>query len=142
MRLAVPREFRLPRRVEFYETDAAGIVHFTSFFRYMEEAEHALWRAAGLSIHRPESDIGWPRVSAAFDYHRPLRFEEEFEVRIRVVSVARRTIGYECVVARGEDVIATGTLLVACVRRQPGGPFESTDVPEDVRDRLTAYAAC
>ena len=43
-------EYRLRRRVQFYETDAAGIVHFSWFFRYMEEAEHALWREAGLSI--------------------------------------------------------------------------------------------
>ncbi|HCE02754.1 MAG TPA: acyl-CoA thioesterase, partial [Acidobacteria bacterium] len=46
-------EFRLTRRVQFYETDSAGIVHFSVFFRYMEEAEHAMWRAAGLSIAVP-----------------------------------------------------------------------------------------
>ena len=48
------QRIRLTRRVQFYETDAAGIVHFSWFFRYMEEAEHALWREAGLSIHPPE----------------------------------------------------------------------------------------
>jgi acyl-CoA thioesterase FadM len=67
----VPREYRHTRRVQFYETDAAGIVHFSWFFRYMEEAEHALWREAGLSIAPPGAEIGWPRIAAAFDYHRP-----------------------------------------------------------------------
>ena len=76
-------EYRLTRRVQFYETDAAGIVHFSCYFRYMEEAEHALWRAAGLSIHADDSDIGWPRVRASCDFHRALRFEQEFEVTIR-----------------------------------------------------------
>ena len=74
---------RLRRRVQFYETDAAGIVHFSWFFRYMEEAEHALWREAGLSIHPPVSDIGWPRVAAACEFHRALKFEQEFDVTIR-----------------------------------------------------------
>lgn len=134
------REFRLKRRAEFYETDAAGIVHFTSFFRYMEEAEHALWRDAGLRIHRPESEIGWPRVSAAFEYHRPLRFEEEFEVHIRVTSVTRRAISYECSIIRGDETIATGKLSIVCVRRRPGLPLEPADVPPDVRERLTADA--
>ena len=46
----MPCEYRLKRRVQFYETDMAGIVHFSWFFRYLEEAEHAMWRAAGLSI--------------------------------------------------------------------------------------------
>ena len=46
--------FRYSRRVQFAETDLAGIVHFSMFFRYMEEAEHALWRAAGLTIGAAE----------------------------------------------------------------------------------------
>ena len=49
--------FRYSRRVQFAETDLAGIVHFSWMFRYMEEAEHALWRAAGLSIADPGSDM-------------------------------------------------------------------------------------
>ncbi len=137
----MPREFRLKRRVQFYETDAAGIVHFTWFFRYMEEAEHALWREAGLSIHPPDSDIGWPRVRASFDYHRPLRFEEEFDVLIRVAAINRRTIQYECVVSRRDEKIASGTLSIACARRRPGEPLESVDIPAEVRDRLAAPPA-
>src|SRR5689334_6065032 len=46
--------FRYTRRVQFSETDMAGIVHFSAYFRFMEEAEHALWRAAGVSIGAAE----------------------------------------------------------------------------------------
>ena len=53
-------EHRLRRRVQFYETDSAGMVHFTCFFRYMEEAEHAMWREAGLSIAPEGADVGFP----------------------------------------------------------------------------------
>src|SRR4026207_901417 len=91
-----PRPSRLPmaRRVQFYETDAAGIVHFSWFFRYMEEAEHALWREAGLSIVSPDGEIGWPRVAASFDYHSALRFEQEFDVQLRVAALTKKTIRY------------------------------------------------
>src|SRR5256885_12992062 len=88
------KDFRLRRRVQFYETDAAGIVHFSWFFRYMEEAEHALWREAGLSIHPEHSDIGWPRVGAACEFHRALKFEQEFDVTIRVTEITKRTMSY------------------------------------------------
>jgi YbgC/YbaW family acyl-CoA thioester hydrolase len=131
------REFRLRRRVQFYETDAAGIVHFTWFFRYMEEAEHALWREAGLSIHQPDSPIGWPRVSTAFDFHRPLRFEDEFDVTIRVTSINRRTITYECLIAKGDERVATGTLTISCVEKKPSGPLRSIDIPDHIRERLS-----
>ena len=48
--------FRYTRKVFFYETDLAGVVHFSCYFRYMEEAEHALWRAAGLTVDRAGAD--------------------------------------------------------------------------------------
>ncbi len=78
----MPSEYRLKRRVHFYETDMAGIVHFSCFFRYLEEAEVAMWREAGLSI-AGESEIGWPRVEASFEYYRPLKFESSGRMRGR-----------------------------------------------------------
>ena len=53
----------------------------------MEEAEHALWRAAGLSIGAAEKTGGWPRVAAAFDYKSPLRFEDEFDVTVHIAEM-------------------------------------------------------
>ncbi len=119
-------------RVQFYETDAAGIVHFSWFFRYMEEAEHALWREAGISIHQPDAEIGWPRVAASFEYHRALRFEQEFEVRLRIAEMTKKTIRYACVLAQGESRIATGALTIACVRRRPHEPMRAIDIPPDI----------
>ena len=106
-------EYTHRRRVQFYETDAAGIVHFSWFFRYMEEAEHALWREAGLSIHPEVSPIGWPRVGASCEFHRALKFEQEFDVTIRVSEVTKRTISYTCEMTQGERKIATGELRSA-----------------------------
>jgi acyl-CoA thioester hydrolase len=122
--------------VQFYETDVAGIVHFSWFFRYMEEAEHALWREAGLSIHPTQSDIGWPRVSASCDFHRPLRFEQEFDVDIRVTDVTKRTISYSCVMTQDGQKIATGSLKIACVRKGTDGGMRSIDIPPDIAARF------
>ena len=129
-------EYRLTRRVQFYETDAAGIVHFSCFFRYMEEAEHALWREAGLSIHPPESDIGWPRVAASCEFHGALRFEDEFDVSIRVEAVTRKTIRYACLLTRRDTKIATGTITIACVRKRPNQTLESIEIPADIAARF------
>ena len=129
-------EYRFTRRVQFYETDAAGIVHFSWFFRYMEEAEHALWREAGISIHAPDTGVGWPRVAASFEYHRALRFEQEFEVRLRIVEMTKKTIRYACVLAQGESRIATGALTIACVRRRPNEPMKAIDIPPEIAARF------
>jgi YbgC/YbaW family acyl-CoA thioester hydrolase len=125
-------EFRLKRRVQFYETDAAGIVHFSNFFRYMEEAEHALWRSAGLSISVPGSGIGWPRVNVSFEYARPLRFEDEFEVHIRVAEIAEKKIRYKCSILVAGVSVATGTMTVVCVERRPNEPMKSVPIPAEI----------
>ena len=129
-------EFHLRRRVQFYETDVAGIVHFSWFFRYMEEAEHALWREAGLSIHPPDSDLGWPRVAASFDFERALRFEDEIDVHLRIAEMSRKTIRYECVVRKDGQQVATGTMTIACVQKKP--TMRAVEIPDDIVERLKA----
>lgn len=124
------------RRVQFAETDLAGIVHFSNIFRYMEEAEHALWRAAGLSIHQRDSELAWPRVSTACEFRNPLRFEEEFEVRVRLGAVKTRTIEYEFTVVRGDDVIAVGTMTCICVKKGTDGRMRVHEVPTDILKKL------
>ena len=128
------------RRVEFAETDLAGIVHFSVIFRYMEEAEHALWRAVGLTIADRASEIGWPRVSAACEFRNPLRFEDEFEVRVRLGAIKRRTLEYEFTIVRGPSVIAVGTVTSVCVKKAADGTMKATEIPADVLQKLRTLA--
>jgi len=140
--MAAPRlsEYRLRRRVNFYEVDSAGIVHFSCYFRYLEEAEHALWRAAGLSIAPPGAAVGFPRVNAAFDYHSPLRFEDEFDVTIRIAAITDKSIRYACVLERGGTRIATGSATIVCVSKGAGGVMKATAIPQDIASRFDAGA--
>ena len=132
-------ELLVRRRVAFSETDAAGIVHFSNYFRYFEDAEHALWREAGLTIHAAGAAIGWPRVSASCDYHRPLTFEQEFEVRVTIAELSSRTIRYEGTITRDGERVATATWKIACVNKQPDGRMKSTDIPATVAERLKPF---
>ena len=133
---AVPSEYRLRRRVPFHETDAAGIVHFSWFFRYMEEAEHALWREAGISIHPPATEIGWPRIATSFEFRKALRFEDEFDVQVRITEITRRTIRYACELTQDGTTIATGELTIACVLKRPDQPMKSIDIPPEIAARF------
>lgn len=133
----MPSHYRLKRRVQFYETDAAGIVHFSWFYRYMEEAEHALWREVGLSIApREEEEVGFPRVSASFDFHRPLYFEDEFEIDLVVKEITAKTIRYSATVTSGDNHIATGSLTIICVRKKLGEPMKAIAIPDEIADRF------
>ena len=88
-------EFTITRRVEFSETDLAGIMHFTNFYRWMEICEHEFLRSLGLSVDMEDENgrFGWPRVKTSCRFKRPLRFEE-VEVKLIVAEIRDRSIRY------------------------------------------------
>jgi acyl-CoA thioester hydrolase len=129
------------RRVQFAETDLAGLVHFSHFFRYMEEAEHALWRAAGMSIARAGEPTGWPRLAAAFEFKAPLRFEDEFDVAVAIGTVTARTLRYEFTLTKGSELVGSGTITTAHVSKTPGAPMKALELPGDVVARLRTASA-
>src|ERR1700737_3007715 len=88
--------FHTTRRIEFADTDMAGIVHFANFFRFMEAAEQEFLRSRGLSVALDWEGqaIGFPRVSASCDYLKPARFEDVLEVALRVHKVGHKSVTY------------------------------------------------
>ena len=100
----------------------------------MEEAEHALWREAGLSIAPRGAPVGFPRVSASFDYRRPLHFEDQFEVAIEVVEITAKTIRYAARITRDQTEIAVGSMTVVCVSKSPGEPMKAVEIPREIAD--------
>jgi YbgC/YbaW family acyl-CoA thioester hydrolase len=129
-------EHRIRRRVLFHETDCAGVVHFSCFFKYMEEVEHALWREAGLSIAPEGAPVAYPRVSAAFEFHRPLKFDDEFDAEIRITAITEKTMAYACTLWRGQMRVASGTMTIACVSTQAGQPMKAMAFPPEIIGRF------
>ena len=126
--------FTYSRRVQFGETDMAGIVHFSNFYRYMEEAEHAYFRSLDLSIMQAQPDgtvIGWPRVRASCSFEAPAFFEDVLEIELSIARRGVKSLTFSIVFRRGETRIATGELKTVCCRCQPGQPFESIAIPPE-----------
>lgn len=89
-------DFIQERELAFHETDMAGIAHFSNFFRWMEEAEHAFLVSQGYAPVVQEVDRfwGWPRVRASCEYHLPVRFGERFEVHLFVKEIKQKSVVY------------------------------------------------
>jgi acyl-CoA thioesterase FadM len=78
-------------------------------------------------------------VSASIDFLAPLRFEDEFEVWIRIEAISRRSIRYASTITCGGVTVATGALTAVCVRKAP--PMRAVDIPEAVLSRLAVHQA-
>ena len=128
------------RRVQFAETDLAGIVHFSNFYRYMEEAEHAFLRSRGLRIKEEQADgsvLGWPRVRGTCSFENPAYYDDELDVEVRVERVGVKSLTLSFTIRRGTEKIAAGELKTVCCRFGASGSFESVEIPETWRDQLT-----
>lgn len=135
------KTFTTQRLIEFRDTDAAGIVHFSVFFTMMEAAEHALLRSLGLSVHtRDESGVlSWPRVSAKCDYRSPARFEDRLDLEVAVTRLGGRSVTYRTHFTCEGREIATGEMTAVCCRIEPHAPPKSVAIPESIAQLLSAY---
>jgi len=134
-------EFITTRRVEFSETDMAGIVHFSNFCRYMEHAEHAFFRSLGRSIVDRDLGVGWPRVHMNCDFKKPLRFEDEVEIHLLVSAKSSKSISYQFRFRVDGVEAARGAVTVVCVRRNEAGEMKAASIPPEIADQIEVAPA-
>jgi acyl-CoA thioester hydrolase len=135
--------------VQFSDTDMAGIVHFSNFFRFMERAEHAFFRSLGLSIVERSpggiegNPMGWPRVHASADFFSPLHFEDEVEVELLIEEVRTRVIRYVFRVRKLDGTLAAeGRITAVCVQKdRKGGAMKAVEIPARIRSLIEAAPA-
>jgi YbgC/YbaW family acyl-CoA thioester hydrolase len=137
----MPTEFSILRHVQFSETDLAGIMHFSNYFKMMEEVEHAFFRSVGLSVSMQHDDIhvGWPRVSAACEFFGPVKFEDQIELRLRVTRVGGKSFSYEVDFLVQGQRVALGKMTSVCCAIDSGA-LRSIAIPAAIREKLTKDA--
>src|SRR5438132_253921 len=132
------KTFKTTRLVEFRDTDAAGIIHFSAFFFYMEQVEHEFLRSLGTSVmtHDEQGPIGWPRVSASCDFRGPVKFEDVVDVELQVVRLGEKSVTYGFTFRHAGRLVAEGKLTTVCCRLDTHGAPASIPIPAWLREKL------
>lgn len=132
------------RTIEFHETDAAGLVHFSNYFRYAEAAEHALYRAIDYPMMKRESSsfYGWPRVRAQAKYSAPLDSGDVLRIELWITEIKDKAIEWAFRIEREHDQVlaakgsfATMHVHIDALTRD----MKSMPIPEVLRERLTPF---
>ncbi len=131
-------EFHTTRRIEFSDTDMAGIVHFSRFFVFMEAAEHAFLRSLETSVSAEweGNKIGWPRLEATCTYLSPAVFEDVLDIYLKVIHKGTKSLTYRFDFFRGETAIASGKLSTVCCICNPGEKIRSIPIPDFIADQI------
>ena len=131
-------EYQTKRKIEFADTDMAGIVHFTRFFVFMESAEHEFLRSLGTSVATEweGNKIGWPRLAASCEYLSPLRFEDEVDICLWVSKKGTKSLTYQFHFTRQGEDVARGQLTTVCCIPNPGEKLRAIPIPDFIADQI------
>lgn len=135
--------FTTTRRVDFGDTDMAGIMHFANFFRFMESAEIDFLHTLGLTVSWRENHVKWgfPRVSVSCDFSKPARFEDLLSIAVTVEKVGAKSVSYRFDFSnqRGE-ALAVGRITTVFCRSDGPDHLESVSLPVEMRAKLEPLA--
>ncbi len=135
--------FAITRRVEFHETDAAGIMHFSNFYRWMEVCEHEWFRSLNLPMMSTTSAgirLGWPRRDASCSFLRPLRCGDHVRITGSIAALGDTSVSYEFIFHKDRagkwTEVANGRMSTVHVRQDATGRMEAEAIPPEVRAAL------
>jgi acyl-CoA thioester hydrolase len=148
--MEIPTHFHFIHRrlVEFADTDLAGLMHFSNYFRFVEGAEHAFFRSLGFRVHTTDGKLqeGWPRLEVSCTYRKPARFEQVLEICLRVEEIRTSSLRYTFwIFVEGDPtrtLLAHGSFGIIHVELDPTAhQIRKTPVPATVRTKLEAAMA-
>lgn len=130
------------RRVQFSETDAAGVAHFSKLASFVEEAEHDFFRHCGVDPLPPGA--GWPRLAMQIEFLAPCRFGQDLEISLHHFSLGHSTLQYQFsahLLLHGEPPaeIFRGSMKICHAQRASDGEtprLEASEIPPATRQAL------
>jgi len=124
-------------RVNFGDTDAAGIVYYPNYFKWFDIAGHQFFRSIGLPPAKlmKEQNIILPLLDVGCTFERPLYYDDIITIKTAVEEVNRKTIKLRHEVFREEVRTGHGFELRGWVKEENGRIF-AVPIPDDVRQLL------
>lgn len=118
------RNFILPVRVYYEDTDAAGMVYYANYLRFMERARTDWLRALGFEQAQMarEHGIAFVARTATVDYLKPARLDDLLDVVSSIDSLGRAQVAFAQQVERAGDVLVTAKMRIACFDPARGKP--------------------
>ena len=125
------QEFSWSVRVYYEDTDAGGIVFYANYLKFFERARTEWLRAAGISQQQMVRNYQCMFVvkATAVEYHAPARLDDELKLKVVVERLGRASVQFVQEAWRGDQLLASGKIKVACVGAVSVRP---TAIPEQI----------
>lgn len=133
-----PSAFTIPVRVYYEDTDAGGVVYHTNYLKYFERCRTEWMRSAGYGQGQLASEGGIAFVArkASCEYLRPARIDDLLTIGLAVEKITRVRMVFSQTVRRGDELLVTGSVEIACVNNLTLAP---TAIPDFLYSKLEAF---
>ena len=109
--------FLFPVRVYYEDTDAAGVVYYANYLKFMERARTEWLESLGFPLAAFEREHGVVFVvhRCEIDYRLPARLNDALDVSVESLKVGASTLKARQEVLRGEELLTTAQVTLACL---------------------------
>lgn len=127
--------FRYRQRVRFGETDMQNVVYYANYLLYAEVGRVAYLRELGvIYADLVAQDLDFTIGEASVRYRAPLRFDDEFDIQVRVGEIRHSSWAFEYAVDRADGLrCAEMTTVQVMIDRSS---LRATRIPEGLRATL------
>jgi acyl-CoA thioester hydrolase len=135
-----PTPFRTIMRVTWAETDAAQVVHYSNYFRFLERAEEDFYRHLGFSfIDIAKMGLWFPRVEVFCRYKKPARFNDLIEVELTVEELREKSMkyGFRMFNKETEVLLAEGYVVIVVADKQTQ---KAVPIPKEITEKLEPFS--
>ncbi|ATE61316.1 tol-pal system-associated acyl-CoA thioesterase [Thauera sinica] len=131
--------FRMPVRVYYEDTDAAGVVYYANYLRFCERARTEWLRALGFEQQAllAAEGVGFVVRSVRADYLSPARLDDGLTVVSSLAGLRRASLDFRQEIMRDDERLFVAHVVLACVdwRRQ-----RPVAIPAAMQQRFQTYA--
>ena len=136
------------QRIEWYDTDAAGIIYFANYYKMIDSAMLDFFQALPVSMPFREywgghgsKGYDWIMLETGCKYFKPITFADIVDVHLWVTKKTNRTLSFTCSFHKDGEEVARG-FVITCSTRGLAGEQKAVPPPQEVADAIAVAPWC
>ena len=123
------KEFKYNTKVYYEDTDAAGIVYYANYLKFLERARSEAIYSMGLTNKKLLNDHGTVIIvkSCKIDYKKPAKFEDSLEIISKIKTINKSSFIMDQIIKRKEEIISESEIVLVTVNTE-GKPIRIPDI--------------
>ncbi|MCK9387113.1 MAG: tol-pal system-associated acyl-CoA thioesterase [Sulfuritalea sp.] len=130
--------FQIDVRVYYEDTDAAGIVYYANYFRFLERGRTEFLRTLGHDQHAlMQEGIAFAVRSVSAEFLKPAKLDDLLTIETAVAKLGRAQVSFAQRILRDNELLLDAKIRVACIDPERGKPIP---MPRTLHQQLSALS--